>query len=320
MRGLEDSLSLALGVSDRAFWYSALRASLDRQLHLAEVEGQQLLAPTPEMVAEALLDAQRAVFQDPNNASAALSKIRKGLNKATGTEEYGVGSINIPFSQVPGSIFMRGIEFSPLGFINSLYQGAYLPLRYGEFKQKAFVDSFSRALVGTTALAGVGFWLYTLGILTALADEDKDLAAMQEASGFGKFRINVSALYRAMLSGNWWTPQKPQDGDMTVNYDWAQPIAMTVAMGGETAKRIAERAKARAFGLEAPSVLGRRLGDRSRPARRPRRAAHAPGHPAPGQPQRGPGQESLHRRRGIRARRALDVHSDSDQAGESGHG
>lgn len=233
-RMLEDVLGVALSIPDRAFHQAAFKASIMRQMALAEDRGEALVAPTTDMIEEAMVDASRAVFQDENFASKALLAIGKGLNLATTfgkSERYGLGAIVLPFSQVPGSIAVRGAEWSPIGFIRSIYE-AVRPVAGGEFRQKEAVDSLSRALLGTGVMAA-GYFLAQLGILSALPDDDDDLNAMREASGFGKFRLNMSALKRALMTGNWWTRQPAQAGDVTVNYDWLQPMAMPVAMGAE---------------------------------------------------------------------------------------
>ncbi len=84
--------------------------------------------------------------------------------------------------------------------------------------------------------------------MTALGEEDDDLEAMRAASGFGKFRINISAFKRALMTGNWTRPQTlPSDGDVTLNYDWIQPTSIPLAMGAE----IAHQEKARGIAVRA---------------------------------------------------------------------
>ncbi|MFZ4775130.1 MAG: hypothetical protein ACOYM3_07200 [Terrimicrobiaceae bacterium] len=235
-RLLENTLGVALSIPDRAFHQASFKGSLIRQMRLAEARGESLAAPTPEMVQEAMMDAARAVFQDENFVSKALLSISKGLNLATTfgkSDRYGMGAVILPFSQVPGSIAVRGAEWTPIGLIRTMYE-VMRPVFGGEFRQKDAVDSFSRAMLGS-GIAAAGLYLLQLGIISALGEEDKDLDAMREASGFGKFRINFSALKRAMMTGNWWTKQSAQPGDVTVNYDWMQPLAMPLAMGAEVA-------------------------------------------------------------------------------------
>jgi hypothetical protein len=114
--------------------------------------------------------------------------------------------------------------------------------RGAKFDQAEFNKTFTQALLGTGGMYAAGFWLYSLGIITASREDDEDLEAMRRASGLGSYRINLTALRRALLSMNWFTPQPPQDGDMIVTYDWAQPVAITVAAGAEYAAML-ERAE-----------------------------------------------------------------------------
>lgn len=227
---LENTLGAALSLADRGFYESAFRASLDNRMRTAAANGTPLAAPTPDMIAEARIDAGRAVYQDDNIASRALGGLRRVLNA---NQRWGLGSMLIKFSQVPGSILMRGIEFSPLGFIRNAYQvlAPTLDSRV-EFNQKAFTEQFSRALVGTTGLIATGYWLSHLGIISAGAnDEDQEKRNLERAQGWGSYKLNISALKRALITGNFWTRQPRQEGDVVVNYDWAQPLSISVAMG-----------------------------------------------------------------------------------------
>jgi hypothetical protein len=101
-----------------------------------------------------------------------------------------------------------------------------------EFDQKAFTDSFSRALVGTTGLVATGYWLAHLGIISAGGDsKDEDKRNLNRAMGWGSYKLNVDALKRALMTGNFWTPQKRRLDDKVIGYDWAQPLSIGVAMG-----------------------------------------------------------------------------------------
>jgi hypothetical protein len=138
---------------------------------------------------------------------------------------------------------MRGlIEWSPLGMINALYEGMR-PLLYkatngkggGSFRQEQFNKAFTQALLGSGGLFVGGYWLYALGVVTASREEDDDLEAMRRASGLGGYRVNLSALKRLFST---YTKQEPEDGDLIVSYDWAQPLAITFAAGAELAKQV----------------------------------------------------------------------------------
>jgi hypothetical protein len=230
LRQLESTLGLALSITDRGFYESAFRASLDTRMKAAAASGNPMLAPDTDMVTAARMDAGRAIYQDDNAASRTLGGLRRVFNF---NQRWGIGSLLMKFTQVPGSILTRAVEFSPLGFINTAYQSLAPMLSSSrEFDQKAFTDSFSRALVGTTGLVATGYWLAHLGVISAGGDaKDEDKRNLNRATGWGAYKLNTSALKRALMTGNFWTPQKQQRDDMVIGYDWAQPLSIGVAMG-----------------------------------------------------------------------------------------
>jgi hypothetical protein len=230
LRQLESTLGLALSITDRGFYESAFRASLDTRMKAAAANGNPMLAPDTDMVTAARMDAGRAIYQDDNAASRTLGNLRRVLNF---NQRWGIGSLLMKFTQVPGSILTRAVEFSPLGFIRTAYESLAPTLSSSrEFDQQAFTDSFSRALVGTTGLVGTGYWLAHLGIISAGSDaKDEDKRNLNRATGWGAYKLNTSALKRALMTGNFWTPQKQQPDDMVIGYDWAQPLSIGVAMG-----------------------------------------------------------------------------------------
>jgi hypothetical protein len=243
MRFWESGLSIALGAGDRAFWMSQFRVSLAQMQAAAEKNGTWSGQPTPEMIEAAFAEAAYAIFQNPNVTSRVMGGIRNELNLR---KQFGLGTGLMPFTQVPGAIAERGIvNWSPLGFIKAMYVGmrgilyASSTGRIGaKFDQAAFNKALTEALLGTGALYAGGFWLYSLGIITASREDDDDLEAMRRASGTGAYRINLSALKRALVSGNWFTKQTGQQGDQIVPYDWAQPLAITFAAGAELAAQM----------------------------------------------------------------------------------
>ncbi len=251
MRFWEAGLSIALGAGDRAFWMSAFRASLAKMERAAIANGEWTGQPTPEMIEAAMAEAAYAIYQNPTVLGEAAKVVREGVNWGTTlgqTKQFGLGTGLLAFVQVPASIAMRGmVEWSPLGLINSFYKGmrgilyASSSGRIGaKFDQAAFNKAFTQALLGSGIYAS-GFWLYSIGVLTASQEDDDDFEAMRRASGTGAYRINLTALRRALLSGNWFTRQEGEQGDLIVPYDWAQPLAITVAAGAELAAQM-ERA------------------------------------------------------------------------------
>jgi hypothetical protein len=254
MQMWEGALSIALGGGDRAFWMSGFRASLARREAAAKKNGEWTGQPSPEDVDAAYADAMYAIYQNPNVISKNANKIRQALNRLSTfgkTDQFGLGTGLLAFTQVPGSLSLRGvIELSPLGLVSGLYE-AMRPVLFkvsggragGQFRQEDFNKAMARAMVGSGMFYAGGYWLYAMGIITASREEDDDLEAMRRASGMGAYRINVSALKRMLGSGNFFERQTPQDGDLIMSYDWAQPVAITFAAGAELAKQVEENSR-----------------------------------------------------------------------------
>ena len=235
-RALEDSLTFILGTVDRGFWLAAYEREVRNQMAVRD-----LAKPDKQAHEVAVLKADKAIFQDDNFASAMLTGLRNQLNrvgfgkKGKGeypTKKFGLGDLVIPFAQVPGSILMRGIEWSPLGFINVAYEALSPVLPSKRFNQEAFVQAFNRALAGSGGAAGVGFFLAAMGVISGDEDEDPKIRELNRERGFLKYSINISALKRLLLSG-FTQRQELQLGDLQWSYDWAQPIAIPVAMGAD---------------------------------------------------------------------------------------
>lgn len=217
----EKALNIELRATDRAFYEAAKQESLLNQMRAAKTN-----VPTEEMQNIAHLDGLYRTFQDENALSNLFSGIKRLLNA---NKEFGIGDSILKYPKTPANLLMRGIDYSPAGFVKTILEAA-APLAKKQFNQKAFVESFSRAIVGSAFLFGTGALMHKLGIITGRPAEDKDLAELQREQGFGEYRINVSALKRLVFGdGN----TKPQSGDKIISYDWFQPQAIPLAIGAD---------------------------------------------------------------------------------------
>jgi hypothetical protein len=253
---LETSLSIALGGPDRAFWKSALESSLANREARAKQMGEWTGRHTPEDIEGAIADAAGAIYQNANTISKEAAKWRSSLNRMSTkllsyfipgvkpTEQFGFGTALMAFTQVPGAIARAAISWSPLGLIINLHQGMNGILwkasnqRAGKpLDTREFAEAFTKAL-GGTGIYAAGYYLYAMGVITASQEDDDDVEAMRRSLGMGQYRINVTALKRLLLSMAWGTPQKTDEGDVILSYDWAQPLAITFAAGAELAKMV----------------------------------------------------------------------------------
>lgn len=237
-RAIDKVMSVVMSAPDRAFYMARVRASLAQQMAAADA-----VAPTADMVERAAMEGARAIYQDPNWVSKSLNETRRLLNRVSTlgrSEEFGAGQAIITFSQVPGGLLMRGLEYSPAGFIGAAYEGI-APLFTGRaFDQRKFAQAFSRALMGTGGLAGLGVWMERMGILTGAPHEDREVEQLRRMLGLRPHAINVSALKRMLLTMNFSRRQPTLVGDVIVNYDWAQPLSLPVAMGADYSQRLRE--------------------------------------------------------------------------------
>lgn len=237
-RVFEDALTFILGTVDRGFWLAAYEREVRNQMAV-----RNLAKPDKQAHEAAVFKADKAIFQDDNLASALLTKFRSTANiigfgrkrpkdSLLAPKKFGLGDFLVAFAQVPGSILMRGIEWSPLGFINASYEALAPVFSSKRFEQEAFVQAFNRALLGSGGLAGTGFFLAAMGVISGDEDEDPRIRELNRERGFLKYSVNISAFKRLLLSG-FTQKQELQPSDLQWSYDWAQPVAMPVAMGAD---------------------------------------------------------------------------------------
>jgi hypothetical protein len=250
-KGIEKMLALALGVPDRAFWWSAVRNSIDQQMRVYAINnGIMPAAPTQAMVEKAYIEGAKAIFQDENVFSRFAFATRKWLNfnpfgeKGDRTFKLGLGDVVVPFAQVPATLAKVAVDYSPAGYAKAIYNAVEtLPIpKIGgrSFDQKAFVESISKATLGTGGLFGMGYFMASHGIINSTLDEDPDVAAYQRSMGFNAYRLNWSALKRKMVTG-FTDPiealksekDEGKSGDILFSYAWAQPLSLSIAMGAE---------------------------------------------------------------------------------------
>ena len=176
-------------------------------------------------------------FQDNNVISVGLQKVKRGLNVG---KDFGLGDLINKYPRTPGALLMRGLEYSPVGFLRSAYLIAE-PLLKGKAVNSAEVlMALSRAITGTLGATGLGWYLADKGIITGEAPTDKDLAAMERGIGGGQYRINLSALKRWVFSGFLDEATKKQKGDWMYSYDWAQPVALSISLGANANQQMKE--------------------------------------------------------------------------------
>lgn len=163
-------------------------------------------------------------FQDENVLSKGMMKVKSALNLG---QDFGVGDLLIKYPKTPGALLMRALEYSPAGFIRSMYQIA-MPVT-SKATSREIVQSVSRAVVGTLGLTGLGYYLADKGMITGRRDEKASVRGLEEEVGKGEYKINLSAIKRWVLSG--FTNTRISDKDVLYTYDWAQPVSVALSIG-----------------------------------------------------------------------------------------
>lgn len=160
-----------------------------------------------EMREEAYLEARKATFNNDNKLANAINRLAK-TNNATKL----IFDSLIPFKRTPMNLVARGVEFSPVGLLATLTNGAY-QLANHKITANMFIDSLASGLTGS-AISLLGYWLASKGIFkTKDEDEPARKSAFDETNGEQKYALDF--------------------GNATYTIEWADPIIMPLAIGAE---------------------------------------------------------------------------------------
>lgn len=160
----EETVFRAMGAEDQPFYYGAKAHSLYSQA-LAEAKNQGLKGskatdfineaianPTDEMIRNATLDAEMAVFQNDTGLARAASAIKKAVPAS---------EIILPFTRTPAAVAMQMVNYSPIGLVKEIGT----QIKRGSFDQRLFSQAAGRAAVGVGALY-LGGQLFDNGRMT----------------------------------------------------------------------------------------------------------------------------------------------------------
>lgn len=255
MSRAEKALGFELNYTDESA-KGAIRAQIKQSLQ-PYVDNGTMTEAEADYYAEQ--EALYRTFQDENFISNVLSGIIKpalntigfgGGNKTIGklkVHDFGLGDIVIKYTQVPGALISRAIEFSPAGYVKALHN------MYRMFKSrhelaartdltdekrtelKLAQDTAQRkaALAIGRATTGIGLIelfaaLASAGLLHRGDDEDDpDAKALAAAMGMSGTQLNISAMMRSLYGeGTEW-----QEGDELASLDFLEPLNSLMAIG-----------------------------------------------------------------------------------------
>lgn len=159
--------------------------------------------------AYAIREAQKATYRDTNQFSQIISNLGRTdrsteAGKAVGMVVDGI----LPFRRTPANILVRGLEYSPLGFLNALKIGVK-DVKAGKATAADVIDALSASLTGTGLLT-LGFFLAAEGIVRGHGDDD-DENKFLELQGHQQYSLEA--------------------GGQSFTLDWLAPAALPFFVG-----------------------------------------------------------------------------------------
>lgn len=159
----------------------------------------------------AVSEALKATFRDASSAAKILNGISRKYQKTVGLVIEG----NLPFKNTPINILKRGVEYSPLGLLHTVYNAVQAGRGESGFDAARVIDSLASSLTGA-ALTALGAWLASQGVLTGLLGDDKE-DKFRQLQGEQSYALNL--------------------GDTSYTIDWLAPNSMPLFVGVELWER-----------------------------------------------------------------------------------
>lgn len=205
-----------------AKWYKANGISAE-QLNTGKVPEETII----KAQTIAIKEAQKATYRDINAFSQLVSNLGKTKYKAVNVLVEGV----MPFKKTPANILARGVEYSPVGLLKSLWDirrvKAYVNGNIENGMSPAeFIDEVSAGLTGT-ALVGLGVLLASWGVLSGGDDDDEKQNYFDELSGKQNYALSI--------------------GGVSITLDWLAPESMPLFVGVELFNSLSSKNEDKGF-------------------------------------------------------------------------
>lgn len=138
--------------------------------------------------AYAMKEAMKATYRDINGFSDWISS----WGKYKGDSRWGkawnlVVEGVLPFRRTPANILARGVEYSPLGIIKAIADGA-VNVRNGKMTAADVIDELSAGLTGTGLLV-LGAILAAQGLVRGSGGEDEEKKKLKELQGHQEYAL-----------------------------------------------------------------------------------------------------------------------------------
>lgn len=219
----------------------SIRAETLRQLQGFVDSGKMTMEEAIQAAEQEML---YRTFQDDTLVGNALSVLKKLGNTLIGfgdsgqtlgkmkVHEFGLGDLLTKYTQVPGALVHRAIEFTPAGYAKAIY-ALVMAQKNGGIKNMSALQQRNVALTIGRAATGHGLIalfaaLTKAGIILNADDEDDpDAKALRAAGGISGTQINVDALGRLIRGES----ADLQDGDELWGIEFMQPVNGLMTIG-----------------------------------------------------------------------------------------
>ena len=218
----------------------SIRAETIRQLQGFVDSGKMTMEEAIQAAEQEML---YRTFQDDTLVGTTLSQLKK-LGNLVGfgdsgqkiggltVHEFGLGDLLTKYTQVPGALVHRSIEFTPAGYAKAIY-ALVMAQKNGGVKNMSALQQRNIALAIGRATTGSGLIalfaaLTKAGIILNADDEDDpDAKALRAAGGISGTQINVDALGRLIRGES----ADLQDGDELWGIEFMQPVNGLMTIG-----------------------------------------------------------------------------------------
>jgi hypothetical protein len=163
---------------------------------------------------------------------------------------YMVGEYVLPYPRVPANLLNRGLAYSPPGILKGALNLVNAAGEVESGNYRTGLLSLTRGFLGL-GMTPLIWELAKLGILSG-GDKDEDRKVREvkrQVTGEGRHQINLTAFKRYFLSGFDSKVAGKQKDDLLISYDWAQPLALSVAFAVNAEERV------RTHGIESAGIL-----------------------------------------------------------------
>nr|DAI33305.1 MAG TPA: MAEBL protein [Caudoviricetes sp.] len=218
----------------------SIRAETIRQLQGFVDSGKMTIEEAIQAAEQEML---YRTFQDDTLVGTTLSQLKK-LGNLVGfgdsgqkiggltVHEFGLGDLLTKYTQVPGALVHRSIEFTPAGYAKAIYALAMAQKNGGiknmsALQQRNIALAIGRATTGSGLIALFAALTKAGIILNADDEDDPDAKALRAAGGISGTQINVDALGRLIRGES----ADIQDGDTLLGIEFMQPVNGSMTIG-----------------------------------------------------------------------------------------